>query len=342
MLFDCQKEIKEKIDALEVDLMTLRLLNSQSAAWEKDLQSEILDQCRKDVRSVFIKRSQIVDPVLGQLSYVDQLRLGLGRSAFDSAWEETIMQSQSMVLGKQTVKNENDENRLEQDLLTIVGVCAESITSRSKSQGEITIEYLGKRPSVIGATKQSEDNRYNIVGVNRITAPKFSRLQKDLNESFMKAIQISTSHIPSDADWGNKVYSLLARASLLSAVFCTSAAAPIGAVMAEAVDSLTAAAFSASLLTLGVVSFGACHSYTSRKCVNEWMSHADKLDASLDNIFKEVMRQVSTQLSESVAPYSRFVNGEGDHLAELQNKIDSSISTANTLRGQINKACDDL
>jgi hypothetical protein len=50
MLLDCQNEIKQRIDDLDVDVKTLRLLNSQTASWQKELQSDVVNQCRKDVR----------------------------------------------------------------------------------------------------------------------------------------------------------------------------------------------------------------------------------------------------------------------------------------------------
>jgi hypothetical protein len=69
------------------------------------------------------------------------------------------------------------------------------------------------------------------------------------------------------------------------------------------------------------------------------MTHADKLDLSLDILFDEVLRRVSAQLAESVAPYSRFVKAEGEWISELQIKVDAGLSRANILRGEVNKAC---
>jgi hypothetical protein len=56
-------------------------------------------------------------------------------------------------------------------------------------------------------------------------------------------------------------------------------------------------------------------------------------------LFQDVMRRVSAQLAEAVAPYSRFVNSEGEWLSELQTKTEGAIASAKVLRDQINKAC---
>lgn len=339
MLLDCQQELKQRIDDLDVDVMTLRLLNSQTAAWEKELKIEVMDQCRKDVNAFFVKRSQIVDIVLGQLSVVDQIKLGLGmgRSVFDDAWQDAIGQTEHAVFGKQSKNTNSQQHEMEPSLLAIAGECAESITSRAKSQGEISIEYLGKRPSVIAASKR--DNMNNIVGVSRITPPKFNRLQEDLNESFMNAIRNATTRLPSNDEWASRIFSLLRKASITSSICCASTLVGPAAIFAGAADSTTAILISTTMIILGGIAIPIGNTYASKLCQKEWMSQADKLDATLDTLFKEVSRRVSTQLAESVAPYSRFVNGEGEHLSELKSAVDSSISSANILRGQINKEC---
>ena len=172
MLFDCQKEISQRQDDLEVDVMTLRLLNTQSAAWEKEMQSEVMDQCRSDVKAFFSKRSELVEKVLGQLSYMDQMKmgLGLGRTAFDTAWNDSMRHCQSISFGKQHLpisNTNNPQNDLERELLSILAECAKSITARSKSQGETAVEYLGKRPSML-----SSGGNGNIRSIGRITGPE--------------------------------------------------------------------------------------------------------------------------------------------------------------------------
>lgn len=339
MLLDCQNELKQRIDDLDVDVMTLRLLSSQTSAWEKELQSDVMDQCRKDVRSLFAKRSQIVDVVIGQLSITDHFKMGfgVGRVAFTNIWEESVSRAQCMTIRKQPNATNNQQHEIESNLVAIVNECAETITNRAKSQGEISIEYLGKRPSVVGTTKGGHGN--NVMGVGRITAPKFGSLQADLNQSFMNVIQTSTTRLPSDAEFSDSIYLLLSRTSLLSSFLCAiaSAAGPIG-MFSGALDSTTAAATSIVLFSLGGITIPLGNRYASHVSAKEWASHANKLDVSLDTLFKEVMRRVSTQLAESVAPYSRFVNGEGEHLKDMQNKVESSIANANILRSKVNGA----
>ena len=342
MLLDCQNELKKRIDDLEIDVITLRLLNSQNKAWERELQREVMDHCRQDVKEFFVKRCEFVDTVLDQLSIFDRLRIGfgLGRATFNDVWEDSIALDQSMMIDNQLTNTDalSSENGMRQSLLVIVARCAESITTRSKHQGEVSIEYLGKRPSMI-CVSRGENSIQNIVGLSRISAPKFDRLQEDLNQSFRNAIQNTTTRLPNDDEWATSVHSLLCRASLLSATFCMSAAVGPFAMIVGFLDSAQAVALSSTMLLLSGVSIPLGNRYITRQCRQEWMPHAEKLDASLDVLFIAVLKRVSIQLSESVAPYSRFVNGEDENLRELQTKVERVISNANTLRGDINKAC---
>ena len=341
MLLECQKEITQRIDDLKVDVMTLRLLNSQTATWERELQSVVMDQCRKDVKSLFIKRSEMVDRVFEQLSFVDQVKmgLGLGRIEFDDAWANSIVQSRSVVLGKQPSTINNQQSGIEHGLLAIFGEYAESITSRSKSQGEISIEYLGKRPSVIGHGNR-DDSRHSIVGVDRIRAPKFAGMKEELNQSFEKIVQHSISRMPSDSEIANRVYVLIRKTSIFSLIVSSSAGIGSVAMLANVVDSTAALAISLSLFLIGGFSISLGNRYTSRIISRDWMMHAEKIDASLDILMSEVLRQISTQLAESVGPYSQFVNGEGEHLSELKIKVDSGLLRARAFRDQINKQYD--
>ncbi|KAL3804506.1 hypothetical protein HJC23_002545 [Cyclotella cryptica] len=345
MLIDCREEIAHRREELEVDVVTLRLLNSQTAAWEKEMQSEVMDQCRHDIRQYFAKRSEIVDTLLGRLSYIDQLKigLGLGRSAFDNAWEDSVQKCQtSLLIQKYSLSNGNSQhNAVNQDLFSIVNECAESISARSKSQGEASLEYLGKRPFVIGAGSKGGNARNSIVGIGRITAPKFPHLQEDLNKSFSNLIKKSSSRLKTDDEWSDHVYSLLTRASLFSILsFASAAICPAALVTSNVVDGAAGMTLSASLLVFGGIALPAGNRYTTKLYQHEWMAHAGKLDASLDILFNEVLRRVSAQLGDSVAPYSRFVKAEREWISELQTKVDAGLSRANILRGEVNRACD--
>jgi hypothetical protein len=102
--------------------------------------------------------------------------------AFDTGWNDSMRHCQNISFGKQhrTISNTNNpQNDLERELLSILAECAESITARSKSQGETAVEYLGKRPSML-----SSGGNENTRSIGRITAPKFHRLQEDLNTKY--------------------------------------------------------------------------------------------------------------------------------------------------------------
>jgi len=319
ILLDCQNEIYTRKDELEIDVMTLRLLNSQTAAWDKEIQSEVLDRCRSEVRDVFAKRAQVVSKVLDQLSLIDRLRmgLGLGKTSYDNAWENANIQTIS----------------LENELNAIVGEYSDTLSSRTKTQGEATLEYLGKRPAVVGSKGAGR-----MIGT--VSAPKFKGLREDLRSSTTTAIQTLTSRLPPDGECSDRVYSSLCRNALTSTFLCSSAIAPSTLAFLEMIDSAMGVTMSTLLFALGGLALPIGSKRVAGSYEKEWLSYATKLDSSLDIVFSDTMKRVRMQLSESIAPYSRYITAEGDWLLELQTKTESGTSTAHRLRNQTNKACD--
>ncbi|KAK1744745.1 mitofusin [Skeletonema marinoi] len=92
ILLDCKHEIERRQEDLDVDVATLKLLRSDSEAFEKDMTS-ILDRHRSNINKEWTTRAQVVQRVLDELTLVDQLRIGIGmgRNTFDRAWENANM-----------------------------------------------------------------------------------------------------------------------------------------------------------------------------------------------------------------------------------------------------------
>ena len=51
ILLDCQNEVERRREELDVDIMTLRLLTSQTDGFVKELQTDVIDKCLNDVRN---------------------------------------------------------------------------------------------------------------------------------------------------------------------------------------------------------------------------------------------------------------------------------------------------
>ncbi|KAL3757869.1 hypothetical protein ACHAWU_002789, partial [Discostella pseudostelligera] len=146
ILVDCQQEIRRRQEELEVDVMTLRLLTNQTDAWERDLQTEVIDKCRLNINEVMEDRSEIAMRVIDELSYLEQwtLGLGLGGSTFDRTWAEAKQRGRVMFVSKS--QDGVAPKHLEDDLLSIVREFMTNLTSRATKQGIDSLEYLGKRP----------------------------------------------------------------------------------------------------------------------------------------------------------------------------------------------------
>ena len=98
--------------------------------------------------------------------------------------------------------------------------------------------------------------------------------------------------------------------------------------MLEILDATMGAALTASLLSLGGIALPVGNQYMAQSCRKQWVSCANEFDTTLDLLFQYVMRRVSAQLAEAVAPYLRFVNSEGEWLSELQTKTEGGIASA--------------
>ncbi|KAL3800272.1 hypothetical protein ACHAW5_009854 [Stephanodiscus triporus] len=334
ILFDCQTEIKRRQEELDVDVMTLRLLRSQTEAWERELKIDVIDQCLSNVKKVVAHRAEAATRVIGDLSYFDQWKLGagLGRSIFDQAWERSSRRCRGVPFALQT-KDSNTHNILENELLSILNECLETLLLRAQTQGNASLEYLGKRPAIVGSGSMGR----RMVG--NVRTPSYQRLVF-IKSSITDVIQSSTSKLPSDVHSTDKVYKSLRRTALLSSVLLGSSAMIATLSALDCLDTANGLVSSLTLAALGGISLPLGNRYLAVSFQREWMEHTEQLETALDNLFKDVFHEIKSELSESIAPYSRYVSSEVNWLKDLGDKLDSGISIAHNLRSKINKACD--
>jgi hypothetical protein len=105
-------------------------------------------------------------------------------------------------------------------------------------------------------------------------------------------------------------------------------------------DTANGLVSSLTLAALGGISLPLGNRYLAVSFQREWMEHTEQLEPALDTLLKDVFREIKSELSESIAPYSRYVSSEVNWLKDLGDKLDNGISTAHNLRSKINKACD--
>ena len=334
ILLDCQNEIKRRQEELDVDVMTLRLLRSQTEAWEKELKVDVIDQCLSNVKQVVAHRAEAATRVIGELSYFDQLKLGAGlsRSIFDQAWDRSSRRCRGVPFALQT-KDNNTHNILENELLSILNECLETLSSRAQTQGNASLEYLGKRPAVVGSGSMGR----RMVG--NVRTPSYRRLVF-IKSSITDVIQSSTSKLPSDVYSTEKVYKSLCRTALLSSVLLGSSAMTATLSVLDYLDTANGLVSSLTLAALGGISLPLGNRYLAVSFQREWMEHTEQLELALDTLLKDVFREIKSELSESIAPYSRYVSSEVNWLKDLGDKLDNGISIAHNLRSKINKACD--
>jgi small GTP-binding protein len=323
ILLDCKHEIERRQEDLDVDVATLKLLRSDSEAWEKDMQS-ILERHRANINKEWTMRANVVHRVLDELTLIDQLRIGvgMGRPTFDRAWENANITSVSST-GKETSSFTNK-------LISITSECSETLVTGAKRQGEDQIEYLGKRVSVISTGLKGNNSKM----IGKIDTPKFQRLGDELQASIINVVEKTTKHIPTDLKCADDVYTSLCRTSMLSSLLMSSA---LGGFLDMSQGMLLG---SATLAVTGAASLPLGSSYVARSFEKEWMSNASKLESGLNTLFSDALQRINAHLSGAIAPYTRYVKAEEASLISLHRKMESGIADATRLRGQINKACE--
>jgi hypothetical protein len=335
ILADCRSEIKRRTEELDVDVMTLRLLTSQTEAWERELKLDVIDACMTNVRDAISYRAGAARRVLDELSYIDRwkLALGMGSGTFDGAWERSNRGARGVPIAMLQAKvDRRARSTLEDELLSILGECFETLSSRAQTQGMASLEYLGKRPAIVGRSDGGGINRM----VGHVRTPSYRRL---FAINIADVIQDSTSKFPIDAHCAKEVYRSLYRTALLSSLLVGTGAMTAALSVIGYFDVINGLA-SLTLAGLGGVCLPLGNRYLAVSYEREWMNNTATLEHALDALFSDVMRGIKSELSASISPYSRYVSSEVQWLKDLSDKLEDRISTAQSLRSKINKSCD--
>ena len=311
ILKDCRDELLRRAEDLEIDQMTLKLLISQTDLWQKEIETTIICQCLEDVKRALRRRAEVASGVVHSLSLIDKLQLGLGigRQPFEIAWQERM--SRPPV---------NDE------LQSILEKCIKSLMSRAEHQASTTIEYLGKRPAIIGSSH----------GVNRMIGTVRKAKFREPSKTD-KTIELVTANLPVDSESSRALYSSLVRTSFLSFFLSAgSVLVPGSLVMSGSLDVDSAVAYGASCAALGGVSLPLGNHLTIRSFEKQWKTTQI---GELESLLKDFMGHIRSELDESIAPYSRFVRSHGDTIRVSNAQLDDCIAISISLRSKINKVC---
>lgn len=337
ILVDCQTEIRRRQEELEVDVLTLRLLTNQTDAWERDLHVEVIDKCRSNMRQIIEDRADMAKRVIDKYSYFERLKLGmgLGDETFDRIWMEAKQRGRVALVSK----SKDDilaPSTLEHDLFSVVSESMAALTTRATKQGSDSIEYLGKRPIILGTSNDGSSGARRMVG--SVRTPSFRRL-KVLESSTADIIRNSISDFPSDRQFSHQIYTSLCRTAVLSNLLVGSGAATIAISSWDILPATTGMLSGMALSVLGCILLPLGDRYLASSFKRDWMLNSVRFETSLDIFLMDACYQVKSELSECVAPYSRFVESEGTLLKEMSRKLEHALSSSHSLRSKINKSC---
>ena len=109
--------------------------------------------------------------------------------------------------------------------------------------------------------------------------------------------------------------------------------------MLEVIDATTGGLGSTTFAVMGCISLPILNRQLSKSFEKEWTNKTMHLQTTLDRLLNNAMDNIKSDIADSIAPYSRYVKSEGDHLKELTDQLDQDISSAHSLRSKINKVC---
>ena len=174
--------------------------------------------------------------------------------------------------------------------------------------------------------------------VGSVTNPRFQRL-KELQPSMISVIQSSAAKLPNDSESKDQVYKSLSRSALFSSLFTASALIPGSLSMLEVIDATTGGLGSTTFAVMGCISLPILNRQLSKSFEKEWTNKTMHLQTTLDRLLNNAMDNIKSDIADSIAPYSRYVKSEGEHLKELTDQLDQGIASTQSLRTKINKAC---
>ena len=125
------------------------------------------------------------------------------------------------------------------------------------------------------------------------------------------AIQNSTSNLPSNSQCKDRVYTSLCPTVLLASVVLGSGVIPADLSISGVLDVTTGMIASGTPAVIGVVSLSLGNRHVAQSYKRNWMDTITQLEAALETLFKDALHQIQSELTESFAPYLRYVKTEG-------------------------------
>ena len=217
-------------------------------------------------------------------------------------------------------------NNIEKEIIETVRESTDAIATSARAQGQAVIEYLGKRPAVVGQ---------NLIG-SVTAASRFEETRKDLYNKMIHAVNSVLSNYDAEQEKGDVFQSLKNTVYMASALNMLSLASGVGVAL-DVVNILPGCTGVISFAGLGVGIELYRTRQTKRKFEAQWEHRIEKLNTAFDTLCSKEVSRIHKKILDGVAPYSRYVTTEREDVDRYAMEIQNLLASSQSLRNRIVK-----
>jgi len=313
MLNECSDILSSRKKNLQTDEATLNLLMSQMNAWTSELENDLATHFQSNVKEVLTREMDRCRTLVNEIGFFERYTLFLmgDSTKFDEKWYST-----------RSITASND---IQKELLDVIGEWSTSLATSSKSQGQAVIQYLGKRPHVVGQ---------NIIGSVQ-SASSFEDTQKRLDEKLDSALKNVLSSYNSDSE-KNIIFRTLKNFTYVSSASNILALCSGIATVFETVSTIPGAATTCTFAAIGIGAVPYGNRQATKQYEKKWQQKNKKL-ASLEAVCAKEIQALNQRIMQGISPYTRYVKGERDDIASLGEECETLLSSTQVLRNRVLK-----
>jgi GTPase Era involved in 16S rRNA processing len=313
MLNDCVKVLNVRRKELDSDLATVNLLKNQMISWKRDMEQDV-SRFEKSVHEVLVYELERCRSFMNNLGWLE--RYGLCFNGDESQWNAKWDDTKSITVSQ----------GIESELLSMTKDFCDDIATSSRAQGQAVIEYLGKRPAVVGQ---------NLIG-SVTAASRFDDTRKDLLEKMSHALKSVYASYDANAE-KTSLFQSVKNATYLSCALHVLAASSGVVTAIQMVDAVpgTMATVGLAMSGAGVLSYSNQH--LVRDYESKWKQREEKLNFALSRLCSKEIERIHKRILDGVSPYTRYVETEEEVLKTLNAQCEALSSSTQILRNRILK-----
>ena len=311
ILTECMNMLERRGKELKTDVATVNLLQNQMNAWRRDMDSDI-EHFQNDIRDHMKKELDRCSSLVDSIGVLEKYSLFLfdNGKELETKWENT----KSIILS----------DDVEIEVLNSVRESTDTIATSARAQGQAVIEYLGKRPSVVGQ---------NLIG-SVTAASRFEDTRKDLNEKMSQAVESVFSNYTSDDD-KKTVFDAMKNTVYLSTVLNILSIGSGVTIMMEMVDFISGGLACVGFGALGAGIVPQRNRNMTKQFELQWEKRNKKLGTALDALCSKEVDRIHKRILDGVAPYSRYVASEKEDVQKLSEECNKLSEGSQVLRNRI-------